>query len=62
MLAQDGWVLARTAVRTSYLSQLTVEKVGGALPLEYWIPAEKLNELNQNIVGKIAVISEFRGK
>jgi hypothetical protein len=36
--------------------------VGGALHLEYRIPVEKLNEFNQNIVGKIEVISEFRGK
>jgi hypothetical protein len=56
-----GYV-TRFAVRTSYLSQFTVEKVGGALALEYWIPAEKLHEFNQNIVGKIEVISEFHGK
>jgi hypothetical protein len=36
--------------------------VGGALHLEYWIPAEALNEFNQNIVGKIEVVSEFHGK
>jgi hypothetical protein len=36
--------------------------VGGALALEYWIPAETLHEFNQNIVGKIEVISEFHGK
>ena len=56
-----GYV-TRFAVRTSYLSQFTVQKVGGALHLEYWIPAEKLDEFNQNIVGKIEVISEFHGK
>jgi hypothetical protein len=56
-----GYV-TRFAVRTSYLSQFAVQKVGGALHLEYWIPAEKLEEFNQNIVGKIEVISEFRGK
>jgi hypothetical protein len=56
-----GYV-TRFAVRTSYLSQFAVQKVGGALHLEYWIAAEKLEEFNQNIVGKIEVISEFRGK
>jgi len=35
---------------------------GRALALEYWIPAETLHEFNQNIVGKIEVISEFHGK
>lgn len=58
---QLGYV-TRFAVKTSYLSQFTIQKVGGALHLEYWIPAEKLEEFNQNIVGKIEVISEFRGK
>ena len=48
--------------RYSYLSQFTVQKVGGAEHLEYWIPAEKLGEFNQSIVGKIEVISEFHGK
>ena len=56
-----GYV-TRFAVKTNYLSQFTVQKVGGALHLEYWIPAEKLDEFNQNIVGKIEVVSEFRGK
>lgn len=26
---------------------------------EYWIPAEELDEFNQNIVGQIEVIAEF---
>jgi hypothetical protein len=59
--SQVGYV-TRFAVRTSYLSQFTVQKVGGAQHLEYWIPAEKLDEFNQNIIGKIEVISEFHGK
>jgi hypothetical protein len=54
--------VTRFAVRTDYLSQFTVQRVGGALHLEYWIPAEKLAEFNQNIVALIEVISEFHGK
>jgi len=49
------------AVKTDYLSQFTVQKVGGSLRVEYWIPAERLPEFNQNIVGSIEVIAEFRG-
>jgi len=56
-----GYV-TRFAVRASYLSQFTVQKVGGALHLEYWIPAERLSEFNQNIVGRIEVLSEFHSK
>lgn len=56
-----GYV-TRFAVRTTYLSRFKIQKVGGAKHLEYWIPADKLDEFNQNIVGKIEVIAEFRGK
>lgn len=59
--SKTGYV-TRFAVKTDYLSQFTVQKVGGSLHLEYWIPAEKLGEFNQNIVGLIEVISEFHGK
>jgi hypothetical protein len=52
----------RFAVRKGYLSQFMVHQVGGALHLEYWIPAEKLAEFNQKIVGLIEIISEFHGK
>lgn len=58
--AQVGYV-TRFAVRTEYLSQFEVKKVGGSIHLEYWIPAEKLDELNANIVGRIEVIAEFHG-
>ena len=47
------------AVKTEYLAQVGAQKVGGAKHLEYWIPAEKLEEFNRNIVGKIEVIAEF---
>lgn len=56
-----GYV-TRFHVKTAYLAQFSVQKVGGANHLEYWIPAEKLDEFNQNIVGKIEVTSEFHGK
>jgi hypothetical protein len=59
--SKAGYV-ARFTVKTDYLSQFTVQKVGGLNHLEYWIPAAKLAEFNQNIVGLIEVISEFHGK
>lgn len=59
--SKAGYV-TRFAVRTEYLSQFTPQKVGGAAHIEYWIPAERLDEFNRNIVGLIEVISEFRGK
>jgi len=56
-----GYV-TRFAVKTEYLLNFDVQKVGGANHLEYWIPAEGLAEFNANIVGFIEVISEFRSK
>ena len=47
-------------VRKSYLDQYDVQQAGGQTILEYWIPAENLEEFNSNIVGLIEVVSEFR--
>ena len=48
-------------VRKSYLDQFEVHQVGGATILEYWIPAEVLDEFNENIVGVIEVVETFEG-
>ena len=48
-------------VRKEFLDNYEVKIVGGKTHEEYWIPAEDLEEFNQNIVGKIEVISELRG-
>lgn len=52
--------VTRFNVRAEYLSRYRVEKVGGAIHTEYWIPAEDLPEFNRNIVGVVEVIAEFR--
>lgn len=59
--SKAGYV-TRFAVKADYLAQFPIHKVGGTMHTEYWIPAEKLDEFNHNIVGLIDVISEFRGK
>ena len=56
-----GYVL-RFMVRTEFLSHYEIHIVGRAEHREYWIPAGDLHKLNQNIVGPIEVISEFRRK
>ena len=48
-------------VRKDFLDKYEVKIVGGATHEEYWILAEDLEEFNQNIVGKIEVVAEFRG-
>jgi hypothetical protein len=52
-----GYV-ARFAVRTGFLSHYEVQTVGSQHQ-EYWIPAEDLDELNRNIVGRIEIVAAF---
>ncbi len=47
-------------VKKSFAQRYPIQKVGGAQHTEWWIPAEDLDELNSNIVGKIEVIGEYR--
>jgi len=54
-----GYV-TRFAVRKSYLDRFEVHQVGGATILEYWIPAEELEEFNDNIVGTIDEVAKFQ--
>lgn len=49
-------------VKKDFLDKYEKKIVGGQTHEEYWIPAEDLEEFNQNIVGKIEVISEFKGE
>jgi hypothetical protein len=58
--ASGAGFVTKFNVRAEYLSRYRVEKVGGAIHTEYWIPAEDLEEFNSNIVGAIEVIAEFR--
>lgn len=46
-------------VEKEYLDKFEVQQVGGKTILEYWIPAEELEEFNKHIVGKIAVSNKF---
>ncbi|MFT5103869.1 MAG: hypothetical protein ACI86C_001529 [Candidatus Latescibacterota bacterium] len=47
-------------VAKEFLSKYKIQTVGGKQHTEWWIPAEDLEELNNNIVGKIEVIGEYR--
>jgi hypothetical protein len=49
------------SVRNEFLDRYDVRVVGSSEHREYWIPAEDLEEMNRNIVGRIEVIAEFRG-
>lgn len=53
-----GYVL-EFEVESKYLERLEIRKVGTSQHLEYWIPAEELEEFNRHIDGEILVIAKF---
>ena len=54
-----GYV-TRFHIRTEHLKRYQIQTVGGSMHQEYWIPAGELAEFNQNIVGTVEVIAEYR--
>lgn len=53
-----GYV-TRFQVKKAFMDQYAVQKVGGAVHTEWWVPAEELEKLNDNIVGYIEVLHSF---
>jgi hypothetical protein len=54
-----GYVL-RFSVQADFLGRYEIHTVGDARHQEYWIPADDLEEFNQNIVGKIEILAVHR--
>ena len=54
-----GYV-TRFEVEKAFLDRYEVQQAGGQTILEYWIPAEDLDEFNRHIVGRIEVVAEYR--
>lgn len=57
--ASGAGYVTRFDVDAEFLERYEVQQVGGRTILEYWIPAEDLDELNAHIVGLIEVVAEF---
>lgn len=55
-----GYV-TRFDVDAGWLSQFPVQQVGGRDVLEYWIPAERLADLNEHLVGAIQEMARYVG-
>ena len=51
--------VTRFEVESSYLATFDVQRVGSNTSLEYWIPAEELEEFNDHIVGTIQVVASY---
>lgn len=54
--------VTRFQVRKAFMSRYDIQQVGGDHHTEWWVPAEDLEELNDNIVGLIEVTREFRAQ
>ena len=52
--------VTRFKVRRAFMDQYPVQQVGGKEHTEWWVPAEHLELLNDNLIGCIEVIHEFR--
>lgn len=58
--ASGSGYVTKFNVRTDYLKKFEVQNVGGEIHDELWVPAEELEEFNDNIVGLIEVTQSFR--
>lgn len=56
----SGFV-TKFSVNSAYLEKFEIQNVGGHIHNELWVPAEELDEFNQNIVGLIEVTQSFYG-
>lgn len=57
--ASGSGYVTRFSVRKSFMDHYEVQCVGGSYHTEWWVPAEDLAALNDNIVGEIEVIRQF---
>lgn len=51
--------VTRFFVKKSFMDEYPVMQVGGTEHTEWWIPAERLDIMNNNIVGNIEIIHEY---
>jgi hypothetical protein len=51
--------VTRFHVQSEFMSKYPIQQVGASHHTEWWVPAEELEALNDNIVGIIEVIGEF---
>ena len=52
--------VTRFQVKREFMDRYEIQTVGAAHHTEWWVPDAALGELNDNIVGEIEVIGEYR--
>jgi hypothetical protein len=58
--ASGAGFVTRFAVRKSFIARYAEKTVGASIHRELWIPAEELRAFNDNVIGLIEVIAEYR--
>ena len=58
--ASGAGYVTRFEVKSEFLDAFKIEDAGGQAHQEYWIPAERLAQFNEAIVGQIVVVASFR--
>ncbi len=57
--AYGSGFVTKFAVRKDYIQKFEIQNVGGQIHDELWIPAEDLEDFNDNIIGTIEVTKQF---
>jgi hypothetical protein len=57
--ASGSGFVTKFTLKTEYVKKFDVQNVGGEIHNELWVPADMLEEFNNNIVGFIEVTKEF---
>lgn len=57
--ASGSGFVTKFEVNSDYLKKFPIQNVGGDIYEELWVPAEELEEFNDQIEGKIEVIRSF---
>ena len=58
--ASGNGCVTRFHVSKDFMDRYKIQQVGDKRHTEWWIPAKGLESMNDNIVGTIEVIQEFR--
>ncbi|MGB8014241.1 MAG: hypothetical protein WCF68_21710 [Terriglobales bacterium] len=60
---QSGYAgyVTKFRLKTDFVQRFIARQVGDTQHRELWIPADSLEEMNRNLVGRIEVIAQFFG-
>ena len=57
--ASGSGFVTKFSLPSAFLAKYKVQNVGGRIHNELWVPAEELEEFNDNIIGEIEVTKSF---